>query len=62
MIEIKIPGFGTVKLKHLVSDFTGTLSFNGKLISGVEPANANGHIRCRSQLAGTLRYYHRDTA
>lgn len=35
MIEIDIPGFGAVKLKHLVSDFTGTLSFDGKLIPGV---------------------------
>lgn len=36
MIEIDIPGFGDVKLHHLVSDFTGTLSFNGKLIPGVK--------------------------
>ncbi len=36
MIEIDIPGFGNVKLKHLVSDFTGTLSYNGKLIPGVK--------------------------
>jgi P-type E1-E2 ATPase len=36
MIEIDIPGFGSVKLEHLVSDFTGTLSFNGKLIPGVK--------------------------
>jgi P-type E1-E2 ATPase len=36
MIEIDIPGFGAVKLLHLVSDFTGTLSFHGKLIPGVE--------------------------
>jgi soluble P-type ATPase len=36
MIEIDIPGFGTVKLEHLVSDFTGTLSYNGKLIPGVQ--------------------------
>ena len=36
MIEIDIPGFGLVKLRHLVSDFTGTLSFNGKLIPGVK--------------------------
>lgn len=35
MIEIDIPGFGRVTLKHLVSDFTGTLSFNGALITGV---------------------------
>lgn len=36
MIDIDIPGFGVVKLQHLVSDFTGTLSFNGKLIVGVK--------------------------
>ncbi len=36
MIVINIPGFGSVRLNHLVSDFTGTLSFNGKLISGVK--------------------------
>ncbi|HBH60278.1 MAG TPA: ATPase P [Nitrospiraceae bacterium] len=36
MLEIDIPGFGAVKLKHLVSDFTGTLSFNGSLIPGVK--------------------------
>lgn len=26
MFEIDIPGFGFVRLEHLVSDFTGTLS------------------------------------
>jgi len=36
MIELKIPGFGDIKLEHLVSDFTGTLSFNGNLIPGVK--------------------------
>jgi P-type E1-E2 ATPase len=36
MIEIDIPGFGDVKLQHLVSDFTGTLSFDGKLMPGVQ--------------------------
>lgn len=36
MIHVDIPGFGDVKLDHLVSDFTGTLSFNGKLIQGVK--------------------------
>lgn len=36
MIEIDIPGFGSVKLEHLVSDFTGTLSYDGKLIPGVK--------------------------
>jgi soluble P-type ATPase len=32
MLEIDIPGFGLVRLEHLVSDFTGTLSVNGQLI------------------------------
>ncbi len=35
MFDLDIPGFGSVKLQHLVSDFTGTLSFDGKLIPGV---------------------------
>lgn len=36
MLEINIPGFGDIKLKHLVSDFTGTLSVSGKLLPGVK--------------------------
>jgi soluble P-type ATPase len=36
MIEIDIPGFGIVKLEHLVSDFTGTLSVDGVLLPKVE--------------------------
>lgn len=36
MFELDIPGFGLVKLEHLVSDFTGTLSVDGKLLPGVK--------------------------
>lgn len=36
MLEIDIPGFGAVTLKHLVSDFTGTLSVNGQLLPKVD--------------------------
>ena len=36
MLELEIPGFGTVRAEHLVSDFTGTLAVDGKLLSGVE--------------------------
>jgi len=36
MLEIDIPGFGMVKLRHLVSDFTGTLSVDGKLLPGIK--------------------------
>lgn len=35
MFELDIPGFGQIKLQHLVSDFTGTLSVDGRLLSGV---------------------------
>ncbi len=35
MFELNIPGFGFLRLQHLVSDFTGTLSVDGKLLPGV---------------------------
>ena len=36
MFELDIPGFGHVRLEYLVSDFTGTLSVDGKLSPGVK--------------------------
>jgi soluble P-type ATPase len=36
MFELDIPGFGAVTLEYLVSDFTGTLSEDGKLVPGVK--------------------------
>lgn len=36
MFELDIPGFGLIRLEHLVSDFTGTLSVDGRLILGVK--------------------------
>lgn len=30
MFELDIQGFGFVRLEHLVSDFTGTLSVDGR--------------------------------
>jgi soluble P-type ATPase len=35
MFELDIPGFGLIRLEHLVSDFTGTLSVDGRLLPGV---------------------------
>jgi len=49
LLEIDIPGFGPVKLQHLVSDFTGTLSVAGHLIPGVEEG--------LNQIAGTLKVH-----
>jgi soluble P-type ATPase len=36
MFNLDIPGFGLVQLEHLVSDFTGTLSVDGRLLPGVK--------------------------
>jgi len=33
MIEIDIPGFGEAKLKHFVTDFSGTLSLDGHILT-----------------------------
>lgn len=38
MIELTIPGRGTVQLEHLVCDVNGTLAVDGKLIDGVPQA------------------------
>jgi len=36
MFELDIPGFGPVMLEHCVTDFTGTLSVDGKLLTGIK--------------------------
>jgi P-type E1-E2 ATPase len=36
LFELNIPGFGLVRLRHLVSDFTGTLSVDGRLVPGAK--------------------------
>jgi soluble P-type ATPase len=38
MIEVNIPGFKTLKLKHLVLDHNGTLAVDGILVDGVKQA------------------------
>jgi P-type E1-E2 ATPase len=38
MIELTIPGRGTIRLEHLVTDVNGTLALDGRLIAGVAPA------------------------
>lgn len=35
MIEIEIPGGETLRLEHLVLDFSGTLARDGRLLPGV---------------------------
>ncbi|MGA3020466.1 MAG: ATPase P [Candidatus Micrarchaeales archaeon] len=36
-MKIDVPGFGLLNLRYLVSDFTGTLSEEGKILPGVKP-------------------------
>ncbi len=36
MLEIDVPGFGSIKLEYLVSDFTGTISVDGTLLPGIK--------------------------
>jgi soluble P-type ATPase len=38
MIEITIPGYGTLPLDHLVLDYNGTLACDGELLDGVKPS------------------------
>jgi soluble P-type ATPase len=35
-IDLDIPGFGKLELRRLVSDYTGTWSYGGKITRGVE--------------------------
>lgn len=36
MFQLDVPGFGQIHLEYLVSDFTGTLSVDGRLMPGVK--------------------------
>ena len=38
MIEVAIPGYKTLQFEHLVLDYNGTLSVDGKLLPGVKEA------------------------
>ncbi|MFZ5759419.1 MAG: HAD family hydrolase [Thermodesulfobacteriota bacterium] len=37
MIELSVPGFGELRLRHLVCDYNGTLALDGRLLDGVVP-------------------------
>jgi soluble P-type ATPase len=36
-MELAIPGFGTLRLEHLVLDYNGTLALDGRVLPGVKP-------------------------
>ena len=50
MIEINIPGRGTLQLEHLVSDVNGTLAVDGVLIEGLAKRIASVRDRIRVHL------------
>ncbi len=41
MIEINVPGYGSLSLRHLVMDYNGTLALDGSLLQGVGPRLEN---------------------
>jgi P-type E1-E2 ATPase len=43
VIELNIPGRGSLRLEHLVTDVNGTLAIDGQLIEGV--AKRIGHLK-----------------
>lgn len=50
MIELNIPGRGTVKLEHLVSDVNGTLAIDGQLQEGLARRITKLHDRLEIHL------------
>ena len=76
MIAVDIPGFGEVKIKYLVCDYSGTLSVDGKLLKGIKGIlnslsekleihvlTADTHGQAKNQLEGvncTLRIIEND--
>ena len=63
MISVDIPGFGNAEIKHLVCDYSGTLSVDGQLLDGLKEIlnklsekveihilTADTHGKARSQL------------
>lgn len=41
MIELQIPGFGGLRLRHVVLDYNGTLAVDGRPVDGVKAALAD---------------------
>ncbi|HEU4353652.1 MAG TPA: hypothetical protein VFR66_17435 [Burkholderiales bacterium] len=36
MLNVRVPGFGTLRITHLVLDYNGTLALDGRLLRGVK--------------------------
>ena len=55
MMEIAIPGFTNLQLKHLVLDYNGTIACDGNLLPGVKTAlkNLSGKLQVHILTADT---------
>jgi len=56
MFEVSIPGYGELRLEHLVTDYNGTLARDGTLLEGVEEAmgRLSGRLRIHVVSADTF--------
>jgi len=56
MITINIPGYGKLRLEHLVMDYNGTLAIDGNLIYGLKPllSSLSGELKLHIITADTF--------
>lgn len=56
VIEVEIPGYGTLHIEHLVLDYNGTLAVDGTLLPGVREALTRlaGHVHVHVVTADTF--------
>ncbi len=56
LLEIRIPNFGLLQLEHLVLDYNGTLTFDGKVLPQVKAklAELAEHLRIHMLTADTF--------
>lgn len=60
MIELNVPGRGTLQLEHLVSDVNGTLAVDGQLLEGIARSlkNLSDRLQIHLLTADTHRRQH----
>ncbi len=56
LLEIRIPDFGVLQLEHLVLDYNGTLTFDGKVLAQVKQklAELAGYLKIHVLTADTF--------
>ena len=46
MLRTDIPGFGSLRIEHLVLDYNGTLALDGRMLPGRACAGLRGFLKC----------------